>query len=89
MGKGQKPVEAIGAQQRAIRREWGALETVTDMWNVQKRVKIYQKHKQQQHCASMGGARKVVEIMESQGNWLLDSCRICDVSGSQSRSWTY
>jgi len=31
---------------------WGAPETVADMWNVQKRVKIYQKCKQQQHCTS-------------------------------------
>ena len=52
VGKGWKPVEAIGAWQRAIGREWGALETVADMWNVQKRVKIYQKCKQWQHCTS-------------------------------------
>ena|SRR5260370_37757459 len=31
---------------------WGTPETVADMWNVWKRVKIYQKHKQWQCCTS-------------------------------------
>ena len=52
VGKGWKPTDAIETQRRAIGREWGALKIVTDMWNVWKRVKIYQKHRQWQDSSS-------------------------------------
>ncbi len=49
-GKGSETCRGYWNLVEGYQKGWGAPETVTDMWNVQKRVKIYQKHKQQQCC---------------------------------------
>src|SRR5258708_30838316 len=62
-GKGSETCGGYWNPVEGHQKGWGTLETVADMWNVWKRVKIYQKCKQRQHCTSVLMTRTSPNLM--------------------------